>query len=242
MPESQIIQWRRFAVEATVIVASILLAFAIDAWWESRSEGQKELALLVALSDEFAAAAQVLESARIAHLVTADAGEKLISFGDSGIPPDVDRSEIDLLVGAHFQRALYKPPLGTVEGIIGSGRIDLISNQELIAELMAWPAKVARLQQSEIEAREHFYYRIYPFLAARLNLKDLDKGYRKFYDSFPWDQAPTNAIELLSDQEFLSIIYMHWVLKTNILTYIQSVEDSLTRIRGLVESELTDAV
>ena len=36
MPESarQTIRWRRLLTEGAVIVASILLAFAIDAWWE----------------------------------------------------------------------------------------------------------------------------------------------------------------------------------------------------------------
>lgn len=36
MTETQSIAWRRLSIEATVIVASILLAFAIDAWWEER--------------------------------------------------------------------------------------------------------------------------------------------------------------------------------------------------------------
>lgn len=242
MPEPQIIQWRRFATEATVIVASILLAFAIDAWWDSRAEEKRELALLLALSDDFTKAAQLLESAKNLHLYTANAGEKLISLGESDNVPDADRGDIDSLIGAHFMRSLYEPPMGTVESVIGSGRLDLLSNQVLIAELMNWPAKVAILQQIELEAREHFYDRIYPFLAARLNLKDLDKEYRKFYGPLPWDHAPTNAIELVSDQEFISMIYMHWVLKTNILNTLRPVEDSLIRIRNLIETELTDSV
>jgi hypothetical protein len=242
MPEPQIIQWRRFATEATVIVASILLAFAIDAWWDSRAEEKRELALLLALSDDFTLAARVLESDRNNHLTTANAGEKLINFGESGNVPDADRGDIDLLISAHFWRISYRPPMGTVESVIGSGRIDLLSNQALIAELMNWPAEVARVQQIQLEAREHVYDRIYPYLAARLNLKDLDKVYPKIYEPFPWDQAPTDAFQLVSDQEFLSIIYMHWVLQTNILDELETVEASLTRIRNLIETELTDSV
>ncbi len=36
MTETQNIPWRRLSIEAAAIVASILLAFAIDAWWEER--------------------------------------------------------------------------------------------------------------------------------------------------------------------------------------------------------------
>ena len=53
MTGPRIIPWKRIGVEAAAIVVSILLAFAIDAWWaerinQSRSEGQ-----LRALAIEF---------------------------------------------------------------------------------------------------------------------------------------------------------------------------------------------
>ena len=38
MSIAQTIQWKRLFVEAVAIVGSILLAFAIDAWWEDRSD------------------------------------------------------------------------------------------------------------------------------------------------------------------------------------------------------------
>jgi hypothetical protein len=36
MTDSHNIRWKRLAIEAPAIVISILLAFAIDAWWEER--------------------------------------------------------------------------------------------------------------------------------------------------------------------------------------------------------------
>jgi len=38
--------WKRIAVEAVAIVASILLAFAIDAWWENRALVRDEIVSL----------------------------------------------------------------------------------------------------------------------------------------------------------------------------------------------------
>lgn len=38
MTESRIIHWKRIAVEAAAIVISILLAFAIDAWWVEKKD------------------------------------------------------------------------------------------------------------------------------------------------------------------------------------------------------------
>jgi hypothetical protein len=42
MAETQNIPWPRIAVEAAAIVASILLAFAIDAWWDDSKEQKAE--------------------------------------------------------------------------------------------------------------------------------------------------------------------------------------------------------
>jgi hypothetical protein len=44
MSNTQTIPWTRISVEAAAIVASILLAFSIDAWWSDR-EAQRELEL-----------------------------------------------------------------------------------------------------------------------------------------------------------------------------------------------------
>ena len=38
MSDTREIPWKRLVVEGAAIVASILLAFAIDAWWQDRSD------------------------------------------------------------------------------------------------------------------------------------------------------------------------------------------------------------
>jgi hypothetical protein len=53
------IEWHRLGIEAAAIVASILLAFWIDAWWDLRSQGEEARAYLAALETE------LLENRRI---------------------------------------------------------------------------------------------------------------------------------------------------------------------------------
>ena len=53
MPNSHDIPLKRIAVEAVVIVTSILLAFAIDAWWDERQERIEETEVLLGLKSEF---------------------------------------------------------------------------------------------------------------------------------------------------------------------------------------------
>lgn len=52
---------RRMTVESMAIVGSILLAFAIDAWWENSKESQRRIALLGDLKTEVVANIERIE-------------------------------------------------------------------------------------------------------------------------------------------------------------------------------------
>jgi len=59
--EQQEIPWKRVAVEATAIVVSILLAFAIDAWWDDRKERSANNEQLARVSAELRANAELVK-------------------------------------------------------------------------------------------------------------------------------------------------------------------------------------
>ena len=66
MTDVQNIRWNRIFIEAAAIVGSILLAFAVDAWWEQRKEANRAEELLSALEDEW-----VIELSRIDERLSA---------------------------------------------------------------------------------------------------------------------------------------------------------------------------
>ena len=55
------IPWVRLIAQGVSIVASILLAFAIDAWWQSRLEDRAVREILVSLHEEFTVHQATLE-------------------------------------------------------------------------------------------------------------------------------------------------------------------------------------
>ncbi len=61
MIEPQKIPWKRTTVEVSAIVASILLAFAIDAWWEERTEQARADELLLSLELEWSTEIQRID-------------------------------------------------------------------------------------------------------------------------------------------------------------------------------------
>jgi hypothetical protein len=186
------IPWRRLAAEVFVIMGSILAAFAVDRWWESRSDERQAAVLLRALAEDFAVAARDLQAAKLGHVTVSQANKQLIDFGEAGRILTTNSAVVDTLVGRNFWRPMFEPPLGTLSSLIASGRLELIGNNTLVAELTRWSAAVDLLKAREREARDHFYQRIYPYLLPRLDLEDVDKGYGAHID-FPWHQQPADA-------------------------------------------------
>lgn len=239
--------WAAVILDFVVVVFGIFIGLQVNNWNEARKDRIKEDALLVALASDFDEAAQQLAAVRRNHQTVAEAGQDILTYGEVGFVPEGERSRFELLLSRHGARFIFTPPMGTVESLLGTDRITLIRNQELIAQLTQWPQLVASLNETEVAARDHFHERLFPYLASRLDFEDMDKGFVEccftapdliFRIEYPWEQKPTDAYLLAQDIEFLNLIYWHWVHSMNKLQTLWLIEDSLAAIQRLVEEEM----
>lgn len=230
------ILWRRLLAEGVVIVGSILLAFGIDAWWDSRADALQSRALVVALADDFQTAASLAESTRIVHGRAMDAVERLLTYAEHGTVPVAERAEADSAFSRLFYSMLtFNPPMGTVETILSSGRLDLFEDRDLVGELTRWTSTVDDYKEWETAVTDSFYRTLVPLLGERVNLQDLDRAVPW---EVPWPHDPTPAVDVLSDQAFRSALYMHYVLLHNTTTAFPNVEQSIRRIVDMTSREL----
>lgn len=104
MSNTQKIQWKRLSVEAAAIVASILLAFAIDAWWDHRNDLISEVEILHSLQDEFTANHEtLLQDIEYVRTYTEAIQRLLVAY--EGV--SVSRQSIDLT-------ERYRPVVGRI--------------------------------------------------------------------------------------------------------------------------------
>lgn len=73
----------RWLLEGAVIVFSILLAFAIDAAWEKRSERQREAQILQALAADFESVRELLPPHIETHRKTVESMQRIIGIVES---------------------------------------------------------------------------------------------------------------------------------------------------------------
>lgn len=200
MTDTQQTPWKRVLLEGVVIVASILLAFAIDAWWNNRIEQQREHEQLVSMRAEFQASLSGLD-----EVLTSVEGhaENVESF-------------IALLKAAGDEPALIPGPLlgsaitwrtsdvstSTLDALMASGDLNLLRNVELRANLAGLPALLLDVTEDEIIAQDFAESEMSIFL-AREGLAEIAYAYRagvQGQDGIQGLSAPSEILVLSSPE------------------------------------------
>jgi len=154
MTTTQNIPWARLAVEATAIVASILLAFAIDAWWADREIDRWQSAQLRALHDEFSVNLQSLNEVVQDNDSTARHLESFITqIRDANDMTQITVSDAGLVALINWRTSDIST--GTLDALLSSGKLAEIDNSAIRQSLAAWPSEVGDAQEDENLARDY---------------------------------------------------------------------------------------
>jgi hypothetical protein len=126
----QHIKWTRFVLEGLVIVASILLAFGIDAWWDGRSEAARRAELVDALIADFEVTRERLsESLATGEDYIARSREVLRLTSEASVVP---KDSIQFLLGGFLNKIDFEPALSTYEAAVGSGDLAFLESEDFL--------------------------------------------------------------------------------------------------------------
>ena len=135
------IQWNTIAIESVAIVISILLAFAIDAWWADHQDRKSEVKLLQSLRTEFAANLEVIPRHIGYEQDSFNAAQAMIDSIREALPDDTFLAP-DYLIVASTVHGSFDAVSGIYDAAQQSGDIRLIENMELRENLATWPGLV----------------------------------------------------------------------------------------------------
>ena len=162
---------RRLTLEALVIIASVLAAFALDRWWDMRGANKEQQEVLAGLEAEFREAKALLERyrnfqerIRASTLSTLTALQAASAAGASFvIVPDT-------ALGWAYVPPTARPSLGTLDGLLASAHLSVVRNIELRNALASWKGVFDELAEEESEARIFVMEQMDPVLRARVNV------------------------------------------------------------------------
>lgn len=154
------------------MVFSILLAFAINAWWAGRQERARERELLSGLLSDFQGTRPDLE-ARLAmarRMVANGAALRDTVAATAGAPA---LRVPDSLVIAVIGSPTYQPATNTLDAALASGELDLLRSRDIREEISRWRLVLADAFESERDVRQVTNDQILPLLARDADLGPL---------------------------------------------------------------------
>lgn len=240
MTETQRIAWRRLSLEAIVIVASILLAFAIDAWWAERGDRNAEVVLLERLRDDFIDIQSALVLVEHEHR---EASEACIFFMNMSIgEPLPATAEVDRKLAFVFLASrTFNPGSGAVASFQSSEGARLVRNQLLADKFLAWSGLVEDLQEEEANLQKGVAERWSPYVASRVNVGPYIAAFGALMAGMPSQiAAPEIREPLIVDDEFMNHVLDRFKWQQIALRDIEPVRTSVEEILALLRKELNN--
>jgi len=245
VPNDQSIPWNRIAIEATAIVVSILLAFAIDAWWDNRQNRAEEQRILVSLRAEFERNLELIEiEFSYRHAVM----DSILKILDASVAPTtIEPKYLDSLISDLSWWQNIKYSRGAIDGLLQSGKLSLIENEKLRGVLVSMPSQFDDTAGSELYDQDITRNVILPYLRTHSSLSQIANtategrpgvGTNKALVAYPTTEL-RNHTELLRDPEFLAIvIQQHWDHMSAIRAY-ESLQAALDNGIRLIDLEIS---
>ena len=163
------IPWARVLAEAVLIVASVLLAFGIEAWWSEGAERRAEIELLRDLRTDFAANDQRLEGHLGFHGLLASSTSVLLD-SISNRPSGAEALVPDSAIGSILTSPTYDPLTSTLDAALASGDVDLLRHAPVREALADWSRVSEDLRSSETAVRDVVHNHVVPLLAEQVSL------------------------------------------------------------------------
>ena len=231
MNQSQRIPWNRLAAEGFVVVVSILLAFAIDAWWDGYQEDQREDRQLAAMRVEFSASSVAIDEVLEAIEQHAKGVDELMSLLKSANSDSVQVP--GQLLGYAIGWRTSDVSTSTLDTLIASGDLNQLENENLRRDLAAFPAFLLNVTEDELMAMEFAEGTMASFM-AREGLAEAAYSNRPRLD---WPGALESATVIPSD-EFIGLLMARRVHFNFSLRQLPQIKAYLKDLIRQIDAEL----
>lgn len=137
--------WGDAARDITLIVASILIAFSLDAWWDVLQERRVQSEQIVTLMSEFEAARDTLTSLSAYLGGAAEATNELLTLMGPDAP-GADSEKLFTLLERTLNFGAAAPNYTALESVLRTSNPQIEARDSLVALLGKWPGQMEDLE------------------------------------------------------------------------------------------------
>ena len=147
------VNWKTLFIEGTAIIVSILLAFAIDAWWQDRERAEDERESLELISRDLRSSIEQLELAKKFARTSADAAlQTYVSLSMPGAR-DGEALRVDII---KIDRRTLRLPRAAYTDLISTGNLRVVDDRDLRDAIIRFYETVDRFELVVLENNRAF--------------------------------------------------------------------------------------
>ena len=236
----------RLMGEALAIVLSILLAFAIDAWWDDRAEYREETRVLRALRDEFET-----NRAALARLIAfhSDLRASALAVLEVAANPAVEiaAGDADRMIGdLAWWGSFLSFESATLDTLVMGAKLDLLSNEALRRMLADWRSQLAAISAQNAQEFEHYSGVFLPTLRSRSNPAQISNSSLRvpgnlideYGTRLPVPFGRLDHRSILSDREFQNAVVEKFWVEEDMLRAYRALEPKMEQLLATLNSEI----
>lgn len=211
-----------------LIIASILIAFALDSWWNTRQELAHRQSVLSALELDFETTRGRLATS-IAHaesLITRSRLFLSVAQTDERIPVD----SIRYLAGGAYEPIPFQPALSAYRASIATGDLNVLRHPELIEALTEFDQAYGYAEGHGRITAELFYLGASWSLRRELGSLSVLVTENEVLDSSPFQLDDQEYRELIRQPMVYAAIETVMIANVNILRGLQGMDEAAARI------------
>lgn len=238
LSEGKIGKYLKYAFgEIVLVMIGILLALQVNNWNENRKERQEEHLALKSLQKEFLESLELFNRSQRHNKMIFDSMKYLLHLLDTD---QVDESLADSIY-VHLDRsawssAKFEPSRGIVNSLINSGKLNIISNDTLKAQLTQWNDQVTGFQNSQSMALNYRFTYLFPLISKSTRLPSKLKRSVVGYNPSA-DRRPDVDLSVLQSNMFYNYLNQCWVYSQVIV-----VNDSNSNKGGKMQETINEII
>jgi hypothetical protein len=234
-------------LQAASVVASILLAFVIDAWWAQRTESAEKNVSLVAIKEDLIEMRAFAKVDRLYREGTRDSAKAVLQAIAVGQYEDNEKT-LDHRLGDLLWFSASPELGGAFQSFLLSGHLTAIKNDKLRHALAALPDDVRFFRKMTDQDYETYSEAVAPFLAKKASLAQIsNESYVHGMPGHGGGADPEGIVPvagrkdhsyLLRDPELTGVVLRKLWNSSDVLINLQGYIDTIDELVRLIDQEL----
>jgi len=196
--------------EIVLVVIGILIALSINNWNQERIQKLEEQSIVKNIHTEYLQNKAIIKR-RIEENELCEAALRQLMNNIGKDEDYLKKQNVDSLLFYAFDPPIFRPSENTISGLIQSGRLELLQNQELVNLIYNWGRTMKALTDRTTRFTAKLDNEIFPYLSKKYSFKDIDA-----YGPLNWKEKSNlkvNKLQIFKEIEFENHTdeFLYWI-------------------------------